>query len=130
MLPPELRNKWSFMAEELHQSRCRENGRSVSIGFYCGLLDGQNSADYIPLADKKTGIPQEPYNARFLATDKILDTAFRITVKSDGSTGKYSVKDTNSPLRIRICGSVPVFPPFLLVRQCLYFGFSPYLLKR
>ena len=126
---PELQKKWSFMAEDIRNSG-RTDGCSGSIGFYCGLLDGQSGTDHALLAEKTPDFPQGSYDDRFLVTEKVFDTALRISLRSIGKTGEYSVKNANSPVLLRVSGSVPVFPPFLIARQCLYFGFSPYILKK
>ena len=54
---------------------------------------------------------------------------FQVTVVNSGDTGRYQVRAAVSPARIFIRGSLPVVPPFVMARECRYFGFSPYLMK-
>ena len=126
---PALYSKWMLMANDVRKNSKPQKEKSSSIGFYCGLLTGQSVADYPSLTADFPEYPLDSYDAVFLATQQILNHQHNFTVKTSSDTGCYLLKTTISPALIRIRGSFPIVGPFLIARECRYFGFSPYLLK-
>lgn len=130
---PALHQKWMFMAQDAKQDPTLTNPKSnhsTSIGFYCGLLRGQTFADYPSLTKDLPKYPMDPYDPVYLATSKIWNSSQSIHVTSDGSLGNYRILRLDFALSIKIRGSIPSVPPFLSVRECKYFRFSPYKLKQ
>ena len=117
------------MANDIRENRRPAQEKSTSLGFYCGLLAGQTSADYPSLTADLPKYILDPYDAKFLATPRLLNPAIQVTVVSSGDPGQYQVRDALSPALFFIRGSLPVVPPFVMARECRYFGFSPYLMK-
>ncbi len=126
---PALHSKWMLIASDLRENSNPAQEKSASLGFYCGPLAGQTSAGYPSLTADLPEYAPAPYQAKFQMTPKLLDPAIRLHVASNGSTGCYHIVKTTASVQISIRGSLPVFPPFLMVRECRYFGFSPYLMN-
>lgn len=86
---PALHSKWMLMANDIRENRKPTQEKSASLGFYCGLLAGQTSADYPSLTADLPKYTLDPYDAKFLATPRLLDPVFQVTVTNSGDTGRY-----------------------------------------
>lgn len=86
---PALHSKWMLMANDIRENRKPTQEKSASLGFYCGLLAGQTSADYPSLTADLPKYTLDPYDAKFLATPRLLDPMFQVTVVNSGDTGRY-----------------------------------------
>ena len=127
---PALQNKWTLLADDFRENQKPVLEKNASIGFYCGLLSGQTVVDFPSLTADLPEYFMEHYEARFLPTQAALDVSVQVAVVNSGNTGSYIIQNTSFCNTITVRGSLPVMPPFVMARECRYFGFSPYILKQ
>ena len=130
MFIPALQSRWMLMANDFRDNQKPLLEKNASLGFYCGLLSGQSAADHPSLTADLPEYVMAPYDARFLPTRKALDLAIRISVVNSGTDDVYRVASVFSVITVSQPGSLPVLPPFVMVHECRYFAFSPYILKQ
>lgn len=129
ILIPALQAKWMLLANDLRDNHRAILEKNASIGFYCGLLSGQTAADSPSLTADLPEYYMLPYEALFFPTQAALDVSVHLSVENSGEPGVYRILRTRTGDSFMIRGSLPPLPPFATVRECRYFGFSPYILK-
>ena len=127
---PALHSRWLLQASDLRENQKSVLERNTSLGFYCGLLAGQTAADYPSLTSDLPEYFMDPYEAFFLPTQSVYDGSIHLSVPGSAEPGSCILRDISSSVSLTVRGSLPVMPPFVMARECRYFGFSPYLLKQ